>query len=132
MLINSYNTFTNDRKISYEQKVFLKSTLRKLGLNPSNNGTKLFFKIVLIAYIKDMITINFEGLCRMLSIEQNISSKTISSEIKYSINSANFKKARETYKNIFGIEFESDFFTPRNLISDLKDILENINFENKR
>lgn len=126
MLVNSYNTFTNDRKISYEQKVFLKTILRKLGLNPSNNGTKLFFKIVLIAYTKDMITINFEGLCRILSIEQNISSKTISSEIKYSINCANFKKARENYEKIFGIEFESEFFTPRNLISDLKDLIDNI------
>lgn len=124
MLANSYNTFTNDRKISYNQKVFLKTTLRKLGLNPSNNGSKLLFKIVLIAHTKDMVTINFEGLCRILSVEQNLSSKTISSEIKYSINSANFKKARENYEKIFGIEFESEFFTPRNLISDLKDLLE--------
>ena len=113
-----------EKVITYEQKVFLKKALVQLGINPINNGFILIQKAIIYAYTEDMITINLENIYRYISKQDNISSRGIESIIRYSFYNINTKKLKSNYEKIFGIEFDFEFFSIRSIISDFKDILE--------
>ena len=122
---SSYVINTKNKKISYEQKLFIKTSLRQLGINPKNNGFLLIQKAIILAYEKDMITINLEKIYKYLSNEtESISKSGIESLIRYSFYNINTKNLSNNYQKIFGIEFSIEFFNLRNLISDFLDILE--------
>ena len=53
---SSYETCTKEKVISYEQRQFIKTALRRIGINSNNNGFILFQKAIIYAYKKDMIT----------------------------------------------------------------------------
>lgn len=125
-MLSSYENCTKDKTISYEQKLFIKTSLRQLGISSNNNGFFLIQKAIIYAYETDMITINLEKIYRYLSGKTtNISARGVESTIRYSFYNINTKKLFANYEDIFGIEFNSNYFTIKNLISDFKDILEN-------
>lgn len=123
---SSYETCTKEKVISYEQRLFIKTSLRQLGINPRNNGFLIFQKAIIYAYKKDMITINLEEIYKYIGNKTSQPHKTIESIIRYSFYNINTKKLSINYKKIFGLEFSIDFFNIRTLISDFLDILENI------
>lgn len=123
---SSYETCTKEKVISYEQRLFIKTSLRQLGINPKNNGFLIFQKAIIYAYKKDMITINLEEIYKYIENKTSQPYKTIESIIRYSFYNINTKKLSINYKKIFGLEFSIDFFNIRTLISDFLDILENI------
>lgn len=117
---------TKDKSISYKQKLFIKTSLRQLGINPKNNGFLIFQKIIIYVYKKDMTVINLEEIYKEISKNTSITANSIGSTLRYSFYNINTKKLISNYEKIFGIEFDSDYFSIRNLISDFKDILENM------
>lgn len=126
-MVSSYDINTKDKKISYEQRLFIKTSLRQLGINPKNNGLLVFQQAIIYAYSKDMIVINLEDIYRYISKKhQNKSSRTIETILRYSFYNINSKKLSTNYEKIFGLEFYSEYFSIRTLISDFLDILENM------
>lgn len=118
-----YETYTKEKTISYEQRLFIKKSLRQLGFNPKHNGFVLLQKAIIYAYKQDMITINLEKIYRYLSSKTNKPYKTIESDIRYSFYNINIKKIYNNYIKIFNIEFSQNFLNLKNLISDFLDFL---------
>lgn len=117
---------SKERVIKYEQKIFLKKALMQLGINPKNNGFILIQRAIIYAYIEDMITINLEDIYKYIATKEKISTKGIESIIRYSFYNINTKKLKANYERIFGIEFDFEYFSIRNIISDFIDLLDNI------
>ena len=123
---SSYETCTKEKVISYEQRLFIKTALRRIGINSNNNGFILFQKAIIYAYKKDMITINLEEIYKYLGKKNSQPYKTIESINRYSFYNVNIKKLSSNYEKIFGLEFSMEFFSIRALIEDFIDILETI------
>ena len=121
---SSYATCTKEKTISYEQRLFIKRSLRQLGLNAKMEGFSYLQKSIIYAYKQDLIVINYQHICNHISQNSTQSAKTIDNVIRYSINNLNTKKLSTNYELIFGIEFSYSDFNIASLISDFKDILE--------
>ena len=48
---SSYETCTKEKVISYEQRLFIKTALRRIGINSNNNGFILFQKAIIYGRI---------------------------------------------------------------------------------
>ena len=116
--------YTKSRVISYEQKLFIKRSLRQLGFNTKTKGFLFFEKAIIFTYEYDIIWINFNEIYRYISIKTSQPIKTIQSAFVYSFNNLNTKKLYTNYKNIFDIEFSIEFFNISTLINDFIDILD--------
>lgn len=119
------NLNSKKRKISYDQKLFIKTSLRQLGINPKNNGILIFQEAITYAYSKDMIIINLEEIYRYIAQKhENKSPRTIETILRYAFGNINSKKLSDNYSKIFGLEFCIEYFSIKTLISDFLDILE--------
>ena len=121
---SSFETCTKEKVISYEQKRFVKTSLRVLGVNTKQNGFIILQKSISYAYENDMIIINVNQICKHIALITKLPLKTIESSIRYTFNNINIKKFSNNYENIFDLEFSSESFNLGNLISDFKDIFE--------
>lgn len=119
-----YETCTKEKTISYEQRLFIKTSLRQLGFNPNHNGFVLLQKAIIYAYKQDMITINLEGIYKYLSPKTHKPYKTIESLIRYSFYNINSNKLFNNYEKIFKLKYIPEFFSLNTLISDFLDKLE--------
>lgn len=119
------NSNSKERIISYNQKLFIKTSLRQLGINPKNNGLLIFQEAITYAYSKDMIIINLEEIYKYLALKHiNKSPRTIETILRYAFNNINSKKLLDNYPKIFGLDFCIEYFSIKTLISDFLDILE--------
>ena len=125
-MISSSEESITHKKISYDQKTFIKTSLRQLGINSKNNGFIVIQKVIKYAYEKDMISINLEDIYRYIAKLTSKSNKTIESIIRYALYNVNSKQFSSNYEKIFGIDFSFEFFSLKNFISDFLDILETI------
>lgn len=125
-MVSSSEESITHKKISYEQKTFIKTSLRQLGINSKNNGFIVIQKVIKYAYEKDMISINLEDIYRYIAKLTSKSNKTIESIIRYALYNVNSKQFSSNYEKIFGIDFSFEFFSLKNFISDFLDILETI------
>ena len=125
-MISSSEESITHKKISYEQKTFIKTSLRQLGINSKNNGFIVIQKVIKYAYEKDMISINLEDIYRYIAKLTSKSNKTIESIIRYALYNVNSKQFSSNKEKIFGIDFSFEFFSLKNFISDFLDILETI------
>ena len=126
-MISSNVKFTNDKKISYEQRLFIKTSLRQIGINPKNNGLLVFQQAIIYAYYNDMVIINLEEIYRFLSSKhKNKAPKTIETILRYAFYNINVKKLSSNYEKIFGLEFSMECFSIKTLIEDFIDILQTI------
>jgi len=107
----------NKEKISYERKInlFLTQSFLMIGLNNANIGTYYFKELIKLAYFKNIIDIKYKDLCLMLSKKLNISIYKIESNIYTSINSININIAKRNFKDIFSIEFDYFYVSPKKL-----------------
>lgn len=120
-----YETCTKEKKISYEQRLFIKTSLRQLGFNPKHNGFILLQKAIIYAYTQDMIIINLEGIYKYLSQKTQKPYKTIESLIRYSFYNINSNKLFNNYEKIFKLKYIPELLSLNNLIIDISDLLEN-------
>lgn len=117
-------TFTKDKHITYKQRIFLKTALIKLGVNAKNNGLQLFINVIILAYELDMITINITKICEILALNNHhLKASGINSSLKYSFYNINTKKLIANYQNIFGLEFDAEYFSIKTFVSDFVDLL---------
>lgn len=118
--------YTKSRVISYEQKLFIKRSLRQLGFNPKTKGFLFFEKAIIFAYENDIISVNLYEIYRYIAKKNSQSFKTIESAFVYTFSNLNTKKLSLNYESIFDIEFSLDFFNMTSLIVDFVDLLEKI------
>lgn len=122
----SSTTCTKDKKISSKQKAFIRTSLRRLGVNPKHNGFIILQKAIIYAYEHDMITINLYEIYKYLASEYEKSFKTIESLLVYTFYKINIKKLSTNYEIIFGFEYSIEYFNIRSLIGDFVDSLDDI------
>ena len=119
------NSNSKERKISYNQKLFIKTSLRQLGINPKKNGLLIFQEAITYAYSKDMIVINLEEIYRYISQKHdNKSPRTIETILRYAFDNINSKKLSNNYPKIFGLDFCIEYISIKTLISDFLDMLD--------
>lgn len=106
------NTNLNEKKIN----IFLDTILSKLGLNYANIGTRYLKEAIKIAYYNNMTDIKYKELCFLLSKELNVSIKKIDSNIYSSVNSININLAKRNFKDIFNIDFDYFYISPKKLL----------------
>ena len=124
-------SFTKEKKVTDEQRVYLKKSLIKLGFNPKNNGFILFYKAIILAYELDMVTINISKLCEILSSKnKELKASGVNSALKYVFYNINTKKLLHHYEKIFSIEFDVEYFSMKSFMTDFVDLLEN-NFKQR-
>ena len=116
--------YTKTKVISYEQKLFIKRSLRQLGFNPKTTGFLFFEKAIIFAYEHDIILINLYEIYRYISQKTLQPFKTVESAFVYTFNNLNTKKLSLKYESIFEIEFSIEYFNMSSLISDFLDLLE--------
>ena len=115
--------YSKSKVISYEQKLFIKRSLRQLGFNTKTKGFLFFEKAIIYCYEYDIISINLNEIYRYISLKTFQPIKTIQSAFIYTFNNLNTKKISLNYESIFEIEFSIDYFNISSLISDFLDIL---------
>lgn len=121
---NSIKFNNTNKKLTYNQKILVKSSLVKIGFNPSNIGVSLFKHCIYYAYTNDIININMEEIYRFLSSKTNTPVKNIKNAIAYSFYNINMNKVSKNYEKIFGVEFDYASFSLNNIISDFIDLLD--------
>jgi len=110
---NSENINLNQREIN----IFLDCTLSQLGLSYANIGTRYLKELVKLAYFnRDSLDLKYKDLCVLLSKELNVKTKKISSNIYSSVSSINTNFAKKNFQNIFHIEYDIFFLTPKHLV----------------
>lgn len=94
---------------------FLNCMILKLGLNYSNLGTRYLQELVKLAYCNNMFETKYKDLCSTLSQNLNVNIKKIDSNIYNSINSININLAKKNFKDVFHIEFDYFYLSPKKL-----------------
>lgn len=109
-MLEKYNENSNDKK---QIDIFLNSTLSKLGLNYANLGTRYFKEIIKLAYFNNFTDVKYKDLCFMLSKQLNVSIRKINSNIYNSINSINIALAKKNFTDIFNMDFDYFYISPK-------------------
>ncbi len=109
-MLEKYNENSNDKK---QIDIFLNSTLSKLGLNYANLGTRYFKEIIKLAYFNNFTDVKYKDLCSMLSKQLNVSIRKINSNIYNSINSINIALAKKNFTDIFNMDFDYFYISPK-------------------
>ena len=112
-----YDIFTKDKeKISY--RAFIQTILIELGLSPTSKGTYYLRDIITLA-IQESNFNNFSliDLRKKLAIKENLSEKTIKSNIDYTFKYKNTYKAQKNFESIFNIKYDEYFLTAKTLMN---------------
>ena len=116
-MIEKYDIFTKDKeKISY--RAFIQTILIELGLSPTSKGTYYLRDIITLA-IQESNFNNFSliDLRKKLAIKENLSEKTIKSNIDYTFKYKNTYKAQKNFELIFNIKYDEYFLTAKTLMN---------------
>lgn len=97
--------------------------LRQIGLCPKLKGTRILLSAILIAlnYKDDFIVVS--DIYKQLSIQYEISTKTIENSIAYSLKHLVNNKFEENFKKIIGIEFCEDYYSNKTIIEEITRII---------
>ena len=122
-MLEKYNENSNDKK---QIDIFLNSTLSKLGLNHANLGTRYFKEIIKLAYFNNFTDVKYKDLCFMLSKQLNVSIRKININIYNSINSINIALAKKNFIDIFNMDFDYFYISPKRFTILFLNLLYNI------
>lgn len=95
--------------------MFLDNVLSRLGLNYANAGTRYIKEIVKIAFFTNVLDIKYQDLILLLSKQENLTLEKISSNIYSAVHSINLQLAQKNFKDIFHMDFDHFFLTPKHL-----------------
>ena len=111
-------------KINPKQVITIFNILRSIGLNTSHRGTKYINKAIQIITMadNDIVVINdiYEKIAKIYG---NITPKQVKNDISYALNTRIENKALENFKRVFGIEYDSYYFTNKNIIEEIVRII---------
>lgn len=110
--------------ITPKQIIYIFNILRDIGLNTSHRGTKYINKAVqmLVANSNDIVKIK-DIYISIANYYGNVTSKQVKNNISYALNSRFEEKAKENFKRIFGFEYNSYYFTNKNIIEEISRII---------
>ena len=116
----------NCKAIKSSKYYEINSTLRLLGLKTNMNGTKLIRKCIYYIISSDNEFYMLEDVFQKIILNYpKLNSKQIRSEIGYALNSRNERLSEKNFEKIFGYEYDSFIFTPKNFIDELINIIYN-------
>ena len=112
--------------ISSKYTIIIYNILQKLGLIPTLKGTKLLIKAILIIINSPEEFIVFEDIYKQISLKyKTFSNVQIRNSIKYAIDNRNEQKSKANFKEIFGFEYDSYYFTNKIIIEEIARIIKN-------
>lgn len=111
-------------KINSKQVITIFNILRSIGLNTSHRGTKYINKAIQILMVadNDIVVIN-DVYKKIAKIYGNITPKQVKNDISYALNTRIENKALENFKRVFGFEYDSYYFTNKNIIEEIVRII---------
>lgn len=114
----------NNCKVIKSSKYYkINSTLRLLGLSTSINGTKLIRKCIYNIINSNNDFYILEDIFQEIILNYpELNSKQIRSEIGYALSSRNERLSKKNFEKIFGYEYDSFVFTPKNFIDEIVNI----------
>ena len=112
--------------ISSKYTIIIYNILQKLGLIPTLKGTKLLIKAILIIINSPEEFIVFEDIYKQISLKyKTFSNVQIRNSIKYALDNRNEQKSKANFKEIFGFEYDSYYFTNKIIIVEIARIIKN-------
>ena len=112
--------------ISSKYTIIIYNILQKLGLIPTLKGTKLLIKVILIIINSQEEFIVFEDIYKQISLKyKTFSNVQIRNSIKYALDNRNEQKSKANFKEIFGFEYDSYYFTNKIIIEEIARIIKN-------
>lgn len=105
----------------------INSTLRLLGLKTNMNGTKLIRKCIYYIVNSENEFYLLEDIFQKIILNYpELNSKQIRSEIGYALSNRNERLSEKNFEKIFGYEYDSFIFTPKNFIDEIINIFYNL------
>ena len=112
MVVNNY-------KITPNEVLEITNILRALGLNTSYIGTKLINKAIQYIIMNDIEFVNLEDIYLYLHHKYGFNIHSIRNNIAYSLNNRAEKITVKNFEKIFGFEYDSYYFTNKNIIEEI-------------
>ena len=117
----------NCKVIKYNNYYEINNILRLLGLKTNMNGTKLIRKCIYHIISSNNEFYILENIFQEIILNYpKLNSKQIRSEIGYALNSRNKNLSEKNFKQIFGYEYDSFIFTPKNFIDEIINVFYNL------
>lgn len=114
----------NNIKIGSKQIITIFNILRSIGLNTSHRGTKYINKAVQLILMADNDIVIINNVYENIShIYGNITPKQVKNDISYALNSRNEEKTVQNFQNVFGLEYDSYYFTNKSIIEEIARII---------
>lgn len=102
----------------------INNTLRLLGLRNNMNGTKLIRKCIDHIINSNNEFYILEDIFQEIILNYpKLNSKQIRSEIGYALSSRNERLSKKNFEKVFGYEYDSFIFTPKNFIDEIVNII---------
>ena len=95
--------------------MFLDNVLSRLGLNYANSGTRYMKELVKIAFFTNILDIKYQDLIILLGKQEILTIEKITSNIYSAVHSINISLAKRNFKDIFHMDFDQFFLTPKHL-----------------
>ena len=110
--------------INNKQVISIFNILRAIGLNTSHRGTKYINKAIQMIIVSNADIVVINNIYKSIAnIYDNITPKQVQNDISYSLNSRVEEKAINNFKKIFGYEYDSYYFTNKNIIEEIARII---------
>lgn len=110
------NDISNKTKENTRYELYLDLIISSLGFGYANIGTYYLKELVKMVYLEDMPIEKYNDLCIELAKRLNKDNYlNIRRTINSSIKRIDVDKAKENFYNVFNIEFDYYFTTPKHL-----------------
>ena len=115
----------NSNKDSQKLILEIRNKLRTLGLKPSIKGTILINKAIRII----LETVDYEDyfmaneIYKKVAEYYNISFVQVKAYIQYALDNRNIQKSKDNFKNIFGFEYDTYYFTSKIFLEEITKII---------
>lgn len=110
------NEISNKTKENTRYELYLDLIISSLGFGYANIGTYYLKELVKMVYLEDMQIEKYNDLCIELAKRLNKDNYlNIRRTINSSIKRIDVDKAKENFYNVFNIEFDYYFTTPKHL-----------------
>lgn len=112
------------RKINHKDCILIYNILRDLGLKSSTRGTTLINKAIQFVVTSADNFIIIDDIYKLVANYYNdINVMQIQAYIHYAIKHRNETKCKNNFKEIFGFEYDEYFFSNKNLIEEIANII---------
>lgn len=112
------------KKINPKITILIYNTLRNLGLYSNTKGTAIINKAIQIVILNDDEFFSIEDIYESLTnYYQDMTIMQIRDSIRYALKHRNEIKCEDNFENIFGFEYDEDFFTNKRIIEEIANII---------